>query len=105
MSTEYDYYGRNIPGVCSRCGGVFRLPQLNCNGGRRMCSPCLAVCERQWAADQERDDRADETLLRWQREGPPWAGRPLRGLWEAMLRGKFEAWQARMRSYQRAAAK
>jgi hypothetical protein len=99
MSTEYDYYGRNIRAACSRCAELFRLPQLNCNGGRRMCSPCLSMYERQLAADQERADRADAMLLHWHAGGPPWTGRPLRGLWEAMLRGKFEAWRARMRTY------
>jgi hypothetical protein len=99
MSTEYDYYGRNIRAACSRCAELFRLPQLNCNGGRRMCSPCLSMYERQWAAEQERADRADAMLLHWHAGGPPWTGRPLRGLWEAMLRGKFEAWRARMRTY------
>jgi len=99
MSTDYDYYGRNIAGRCGRCSGAFRLPELNCGSGHRLCGPCFAAREARRAVEQERGDRAEETLLRWHREGPPWRGRRLRGMGEAMLRGKYEAWRARMSTY------
>lgn len=99
MSTDYDYYGRNIPGRCEGCSGTFRLPELNCGSGHRFCRQCFAAYEARCAAATERFDRAQEMMLQWHREGPPWRGRRLRGMGEAYGRGKFEAWRARMVTY------